>query len=130
MRRYRRVINHPLDSIAYKGWDDPTVPLTDLGGLGETVRAEIYSTVEKLPDHAHRWRTWYIDSQRRITRILEPYRRSRPRRARIIAVVGLSQRHQRTLTIAAGLRSTRADHGAAAKAAWQLLTIGAAKRLP
>lgn len=72
MRRYRRVIDNQLDSIVYKGWNDPTVPLIDLGRLGETVRAEIYSTVEELPNNAHRWRTWYIDPQRRITKILEP----------------------------------------------------------
>ena len=30
MRRYRRAIHHPLDSIVYKGWNDPTVPLFDL----------------------------------------------------------------------------------------------------
>jgi hypothetical protein len=72
MRRYRRVVNHQLDSIVYKGWNDPMVPLIDLGRLGESVCAEIYSTVEQLPDNAHRWRTWYIDPQRRIIKILEP----------------------------------------------------------
>jgi hypothetical protein len=72
MRRYRRVVHHQLDSIVYKGWNDPMVPLIDLGRLGEMVHAEIYSTVEQLPDGAHRWRTWYIDPQRRIIKILEP----------------------------------------------------------
>ena len=72
MRRYRRVISNQLDSIVYTGWDEPTEPLADLERLGETVEAEIYSPVEKLPDNAHRWRTWYLDPQRRITKILEP----------------------------------------------------------
>jgi hypothetical protein len=72
MRRYRRVIDNQLNSIVYKGWDDPTEPLADLERLGERVRAEIHSPVEKLPGNTHRWRTWYIDPQRRITKILEP----------------------------------------------------------
>lgn len=72
MRRYRRIIDNQLDSIVYAGWDDPTEPLGDLERLGETVDAEIYSPVEKLPDNGHRWRTWYIDPQRRVTKILEP----------------------------------------------------------
>jgi hypothetical protein len=72
MRRYRRIIDNQLDSIVYAGWDDPTEPLADLERLGEPVRAEIHSTVERLPDDAYRWRTWYIDPQRRITKILEP----------------------------------------------------------
>jgi hypothetical protein len=72
MRRYRRIIDNQLDSIVYKGWDDPTEPLADLERLGEAVRAEIHSTVEKLPGNAHKWRTWYVDPQRRIAKILEP----------------------------------------------------------
>ena len=72
MRRYRRVIDDQLDSIAYKGWNDPTVPLIDLGRLGEPVDAEIHSMVKELPDSAYSWRIWYVDPQRRITKILEP----------------------------------------------------------
>ena len=72
MRRYRRVIDNQLESIVYAGWDDPTEPLADLEHLGEPVRAEIHSTVERLPDGAYGWRTWYVDPQRRITKILEP----------------------------------------------------------
>ena len=72
MRRYRRVINHQLDSIVYAGWDDPTEPLADLERLGERISAEIYSPVEQLPDNAHKWRTWYVDPQRRVTKIREP----------------------------------------------------------
>jgi hypothetical protein len=72
MRRYLRIIRNQLNSIVYAGWDDPEEPLADLARLGETVRAEIYSPVEKLPNHGHKWRTWYIDPQRRITKILEP----------------------------------------------------------
>jgi len=71
MRRYRRVIDHQLDSIVYAGWDAPAEPLADLERLGETVRADIYSTVEKLPDNGRHWQTWYVDSQRRVTKILE-----------------------------------------------------------
>ena len=41
-------------------------------GVGEPVEAEIHSTVERFPDGAYTWRTWYIDPQRRITKILEP----------------------------------------------------------
>jgi hypothetical protein len=72
MRRYRRVINRQLDSIVYKGWDDPMVPLFDLERIGEAVRAEIHSTVKELPQGAYGWRIWYLDPQRRITKILEP----------------------------------------------------------
>src|SRR5689334_22238082 len=72
MRRYRRVIDNQLDSIAYKGWNDPTVPLIDLGRLGEPVDAEVHSMVKELPDSAWSWRIWYVDQQRRITKILEP----------------------------------------------------------
>ena len=72
MRRYRRVIDHQLDSIVYAGWDDPTEPLADLQRLGQAVAAEIYSPVEQLPDNAYKWRTWYVDQQRKITKIREP----------------------------------------------------------
>ncbi|HEX3473491.1 MAG TPA: hypothetical protein VHT91_00545 [Kofleriaceae bacterium] len=72
MRRYHRVIDHQLDSIVYKGWNDPTVPLMDLGRLGEPVDAEIHSTVKELSEGAYSWRIWYIDPQRRIIKILEP----------------------------------------------------------
>jgi hypothetical protein len=72
LRRYRRIIDNQLDSIVYAGWDDPVEPLADLERLGESVDAEIYSTVERLPDDAYTWRTWYVDPQRRITKILEP----------------------------------------------------------
>lgn len=72
MRRYRRVIDNQLDSIVYAGWDDPAEPLADLERLGEPVEAEIHSTVERFPDGAYQWRTWYIDPQRRIIKILEP----------------------------------------------------------
>jgi hypothetical protein len=44
MRRYRRVIHRQLDSIVYNRWDDPTLPLADLGELAEMVRAEIMFT--------------------------------------------------------------------------------------
>ena len=71
MRRYRRVIDNQLHSIVYAGWLDPAEPLADLEHLGEIVDAEIHSPVEKLPDNGYRWRTWYVDSQRRITKILE-----------------------------------------------------------
>jgi hypothetical protein len=72
MRRYRRVINRQLDSIVYKGWDHPMVPQFDLERIGETVRAEIHSTVKGLPQGVYSWRIWYIDPQRRIAKILEP----------------------------------------------------------
>jgi hypothetical protein len=71
LRRYRRVINNQLNSIVYKGWDDPTEPLVDLERLNEQVDAEIHSPVERFPDNGYRWQTWYIDPQRRITKILE-----------------------------------------------------------
>jgi len=72
MRRYRRIIDNQLNSIVYAGWDDPTGPLADLERVGESVRAEIHSRVERLPEGAFTWRIWYIDPQRRITKILEP----------------------------------------------------------
>jgi hypothetical protein len=72
IRRYRRIIDNQLDSIVYAGWDDPAEPLADFERLGEPVRAEIHSTVEKLPDGSYQWRIWYIDPQRRIIKILEP----------------------------------------------------------
>ena len=52
MRRYRRVINRQLDSIVYRAWNDQMVPLFDLAHIGETVRAEIHSTVKELPGGA------------------------------------------------------------------------------
>lgn len=72
MRRYHRIADHQLDSIVYKGWNDPMVPLTDLGRLGQAVDAEIHSMVNELPGNAYGWRIWYIDPQRKITKILEP----------------------------------------------------------
>jgi hypothetical protein len=72
MRRYHRVTDHQVDSIVYKGWNDPMVPMIDLGRLGKPVDAEIHSTVKELPGGAYGWRIWYIDPQRRITKILEP----------------------------------------------------------
>ena len=72
MRRYRRIIDHQLDSIVYAGWDDPAEPLADLERLGEPVEAEIHSPVERLPDNTYSWWIWYIDPQRRIIKILEP----------------------------------------------------------
>jgi hypothetical protein len=52
--------------------DAPTEPLADLERLGESVEAEIHSAVERLPGDAYAWRTWYVDPQRRVTKILEP----------------------------------------------------------
>jgi len=72
MRRYRRVIDHQLDSIVYAGWDHPSAPLADLARIGEPARAEIHSTVKELPDGAYSWQIWYVDPQRKITKILEP----------------------------------------------------------
>lgn len=71
MRRYRRIIDNQLDSIVYKGWVDPTEALADLERLREPVDAEIHSPVERLPDNGYKWRTWYLDPQRRIRKILE-----------------------------------------------------------
>lgn len=72
MRRYHRITDHQVDSIIYKGWNDPMVPMIDLGRLGEPVDAEIHSTVKELPGSAYSWQIWYIDAQRKITKILEP----------------------------------------------------------
>jgi hypothetical protein len=72
LRRYRRIIEHKLDSIVYQGWDDPSEPIADLARLDEPVEAEIHSTVEPRPDNGHRWKIWYLDAQRRIIKILEP----------------------------------------------------------
>lgn len=70
LRRYHRIIAHQLDSIIYAGWDEPAVPLADLERLGATVRAEIHSTVQRLDHGGYRWRTWYLDPQRKVTKIL------------------------------------------------------------
>ena len=52
MRRYRRFIDNELDTIIYRGWDDPTEPLADLSRLAAKVPAQIHSPVEQLADDA------------------------------------------------------------------------------
>jgi hypothetical protein len=43
MWRYYRVIRHLIDSIVYKGGDDPVVPRIDLGRHSRSVDTEIQS---------------------------------------------------------------------------------------
>ena len=72
MRRYRRIIDNELDSLIYKGWDDPSQALADLGRLAAGVQAEIHSPVEPCSHGGKRWRTWYVSSAGNVEKILEP----------------------------------------------------------
>lgn len=70
-QRFHRYSRGALESVIYPGWSDPTAPLADLRGRNLGVRGEIYSPVE-YGTVSKRWRTWYVNADGTIEKLLEP----------------------------------------------------------